>query len=177
MGVTYGFGKYGPDGINGGSQCFYKWEMPSIGQASSYDSARLEAKNPVSSVIPFLKLTKLKTRSSLNTLAATSTPTANVSISTLSSSRLSSATIGAIVGGVLGGLALSALFVIFIVTRKRAVVIADDHRISEISEVENMGYEQPGGRLFPESHHTNIERPSGRTENDGQEFNGRVEEG
>ena len=56
VGVAYSPQNYGPRGLAGGTQCFYKWTMPN-GQEASFvglDNARLNLTSPGSSVIyPF----------------------------------------------------------------------------------------------------------------------------
>jgi hypothetical protein len=43
VGIGYAPGNYGPSGVQGGSQCFYKWQMPGLGTYTpGIDSARLQ---------------------------------------------------------------------------------------------------------------------------------------
>src|SRR5438270_4491979 len=89
---------------------------------------------------------------------------------------LSSGTIGAIVGGILGGLGALTLVAIFIIfcNGTRSIILPDNQPISDLPDVEDSTYEQPCGRLFPEKDQIKTERPSGRTEHDGEQLSGRI---
>lgn len=157
VGVIWVSGDYGPDGLSGGCQCYYKWDM--IGAGYSFNggyAGQLEKfpevhRSHFTLTLLIYQITT-STTSSVSTSNATSIPRiSSSSTSTLSnspSSGLSHGVIGGLVGGILGGFALLGVGVALLLVRRHKV-----SRVPRASEVAytTLGYpvvdDPPGGRL------------------------------